>query len=95
MRVGLDRKSLNRQGPNRINTALSKIGLSNMDHQIITGTTSGTANTQLLVRHKFGRVPAFVLPITGNVYTYGMDSDNVDIRSTQTSIAFKIAVVSQ
>lgn len=78
---------------NKLNIIFKNIGLDNIKYKSVKDVTPGVANTQKLVKHGLGRVPQIVWPITGNVYIFGLDELYVDVRSTQTSVNFNIAIV--
>lgn len=73
----------------KLTRLLTSIDKDNFKYRIITGTTDSTANTQRLFKHGMSPRPWVVLPIRGNIYINYIDNDNVDIRSTQTSITFE------
>jgi len=65
---------------------------SDFELQELTGTTHGTADTQMFFRHGKGKVPWLVLPIEGHVYIprHGLTPNEIDVRSSDTSESFRI-----
>lgn len=60
--------------------------------QVLTGATSGTANTQYLLRHTLNKRPEGYIICYGDVYVFDSDDRTIDVRSTQTSQNFKITI---
>ena len=73
----------------KLNAILSSLNLDNFSYRIITGTTDSVANTQRLFKHGMTPRPWVVLPVEGDIYTYQISNTDVDIRSTQSAVAFK------
>lgn len=59
---------------------------------VIKGTTSSSANTQIMFPHLLGRKIRNWFPIKGNVYVFDSSERDLDIRSTQTSVEFEILI---
>lgn len=74
---------------------LSSLSLDNTKHVIVSGKTSGTANTKAEFRHALGGQPTMAIILEGNAYVQynGIGPDTVDIRSTATSQQFRAAVI--
>lgn len=64
----------------------SKIG------KVVTGTTSGTANTPVAFPHYMGVVPSGANVWIGNAYVTSVDATNINVASTGISQAFTINV---
>jgi hypothetical protein len=60
--------------------------------KIVTGTTSGTANTTTTFAHNLGVVPDGADVWLGNVYVTAVDATNITVGSAGTSQTFKINV---
>ena len=78
---------------NKLNILFKNLGLDNFKYKVVNDVTNAMANTQKLVKHGLGKVPQIVWPITGNIYIFEMDATYIDVRSTQTSIPFSIAII--
>ena len=78
---------------NKLNILFTNIDLENFNYKVISDVTSAMANTEKLVKHGLKNVPQIVWPITGNIYIQKLGDTFIDVRSTQTSVPFKIAIV--
>lgn len=78
---------------NKLNIVLKNLGLDNFKYKVMSDVTGAMANTQKLVKHGLKNIPQIVWPITGDVYIFGLDELYVDVRSTQTNVAFSLAIV--
>lgn len=76
-----------------VSTILSNLDIKNLKYQIVSGITSGSANTKYEIRHNFKVPPTVAIPITGDVYIQSISDTVLDVRSTQTSIAFRLLVL--
>lgn len=66
------------------------VALDNLNGKVITGVSSGTANTQKVFPHGLAATPNALFVILGNVYIFDKDPKFIDIRSTQTSVKFQV-----
>lgn len=60
--------------------------------KVVTGTTSGTANTGVTFPHFMGVVPDGAVIWSGNCYVTAMDATNITVASAGVSQTFKINV---
>lgn len=61
--------------------------------KIISGTTSGTANTPVAFPHGLGFTPRGGVIINGNAYVSSFDGTNINVASAGISQAFTVAVI--
>lgn len=71
----------------------TRITQKDFTFRVFTGTTSGTANTKLLIPHNLKQRPFFAVARKGNVYIQQVTDQYVDVRSTGTSVPFEIVVI--
>lgn len=71
---------------------LVNLNLENMNGIYINDVTAAIANTEKLVKHTLGTNPRFYIPIEGNFYVHKMGVNTIDVRSNQTSVAFKLFI---
>ncbi|UOF82112.1 hypothetical protein [Caudoviricetes sp.] len=62
------------------------------NEEILSGTSHPTANSDLKMVHRLGRIPTKVIVVKGCVYIKDFDDKYIDVRSTLTSQDFKIIV---
>lgn len=77
-------------------TAFStNVSADNFKGVVLTGTTNSTANTSSKFKHSLGTSPTMWFPLEGRVYVprNGFSENDVDLRSTVASEAFKILVI--
>lgn len=78
----------------QIKMALGKgLDSDNIRYEVIESTTSETPNSKKIFIHKLNAVPAFYLPVYGNIYIKEVSNTGVDVRSASASTAFKILLV--
>lgn len=94
MKPNFDHHSGSDNIENKLNRILSRINLDNFKYRIMNGTTDPTADTQRLFRHGMTPRPWIALPLIGDVYI-GSEISNteVDVRSTQSSMDFRILLL--
>jgi plasmid maintenance system antidote protein VapI len=74
---------------------LANVSSDNFRAVELTGTTNATADTASRFKHNLGKIPAFWFPLEGRVYVprNGFSDTELDLRSTESSEAFRILVV--
>lgn len=76
-----------------IEDRILRLTMDNISSVTIEDRTHGTANTQKLIPHSLGSEPQGYVVVTGDVYIKDMDEKQIDIRSTQASMDFKIKLL--
>jgi hypothetical protein len=61
--------------------------------KVISGTTSGTANTPVAFAHGLGYAPIVQFVRRGNAYISSVDATNVNVASAAISQAFEVVVM--
>lgn len=82
----------------KLNGILTGINLDNLKYRMI-GTlenpafTDAVPNTSRLFKHGMNPRPWLCVPYTGDVWIASIDNENVDVRSTQSSMQFSLYVL--
>lgn len=78
-----------------LQVVLENISSDNMKIKEITGTTHGTADTQILFKHGLQYRPKLWFLLEGDVYVprFGADENNIDVRSAKTAQDFRMILV--
>lgn len=77
----------------KLNIILTSLNLDNFKYRIIQGETDTVANTQRLFKHGMVPRPWLCVPLDGDVWFGPISNENIDVRSTQSGMNFRVLVL--